>query len=142
LVILIASICLLKNLRPPLRDGLALRLGTGLGAGFLSGASSLGGMLASVMLFAVELPAKSLRATLVLMFFFSSLYSLAWGLYHGVVNTQTATLATALTVPLLLGVAIGTRGFSAVSAEQFKRYVLVVLALLSVGGLISVALGR
>jgi hypothetical protein len=142
LVILVASVCLLKNLRPPVKDGLPLRLGTGLSAGFLAGASSLGGMLASVMLFAAEIPAKSLRATLIVLFFFSALYSLLWGGYHGTVNRQTFALAAALTLPLLTGVVIGTRGFSAVTPEAFKRYVLIVLAALAIGGLVSVAVSR
>jgi hypothetical protein len=141
-VILVASVCLLKNLRPPIKDGLPLRLGTGLSAGFLAGASSLGGMLASVMLFAAEIPAKSLRATLIVLFFCSAFYALLWGGYHGTVNTQTFALAGALAVPLLTGVVIGTRGFSAVTSEQFKRYVLIALAALAIGGLVSVAVGH
>jgi uncharacterized protein len=139
-VILIASLCLLMNLRLPLRDGLGLRFGTGLLAGFLAGASSIGGMVASVMLFAAELPAKSLRATLVVLFFLSALYSLSWGVWHGVANTQTFTLGGTLAIPLLIGIAIGTRGFSIVTPEKFKRYVLMILAVLAVAGIVSVAL--
>jgi uncharacterized protein len=139
-VLLVASVCLLFNLRPKFHDGFALRLSTGLVAGFLAGSTSLGGMAASVMLFAVNLPPKNLRATLVLMFFLSACYSLTLGTWHGVVNTQTLTMTAWLTIPLLVGVAIGSRGFSMVSVDQFKRFVLMILAVLSLGGIASVLL--
>ncbi len=138
IVILIASVCLLANVRLPLRDGFGFRFGTGLMAGFLAGASSVGGMMASVVLFAAELPAKSLRATLVVLFFFSGIYSLSWGLWHGVANAQTLSIGALLAVPMLIGIAIGTRGFSIVTPEQFKRYVLMILAVLAIGGIVSV----
>jgi uncharacterized protein len=142
IVLFIASMCLLFNVRPPVRDGLPLRLGTGLGAGFLAGASSLGGMLASVMLFAAELPPKNLRATLIVLFFGSALYSLSWGAWHGIVSAETFIRAAWLSPALLIGVAVGTRGFARVTPVQFKRWVLALLAALSVVGVLSVALGK
>jgi uncharacterized protein len=137
-VLLIASIAMLLNFRPNLRDGLALRLGTGLIAGFMSGATSFGGMVASVMLFAVELAPKNLRATLVVMFFLSSTYSLILGAWYGITNTQTLTLVGWLALPVIGGIAIGSRGFAVVTPEQFKRLMLMVLAALSMAGLLSV----
>jgi uncharacterized protein len=137
-VLLFASFALLLNFRPKLRDRFALRLGTGLVAGFMSGATSYGGMIASIMLFAVELPPKNLRATLVVMFCVGSLYSLALGLWSGIADMRTFSLAGWLMLPMLAGIALGSRGFSVVSPEQFKRGVLIVLALLSFAGLLSV----
>ncbi len=141
-ILLTASLCLLFNVRPRVRDGLPLRLSTGLGAGFLAGASSLGGMLASVMLFAAELPPKNLRATLIVLFFGSALYSLSWGAWHGIVSAETFVRAAWLAPTLLIGVAVGTRGFAVVTPEQFKRWVLILLAVLAVAGVISVAFGK
>jgi uncharacterized protein len=141
IVLLIASLAMLFNFRPNLlngRDGFALRMGTGLVAGFMSGATSYGGMVASVMLFAVELPAKNLRATLVVMFFLSSIYSLILGAWNGITNVQTITLAGWLAIPVIAGIAFGSRGFAIVTPEQFKRLVLMVLAALSLAGLLSV----
>jgi uncharacterized protein len=137
-VLLVASLAMLLNFRPNLHDGFALRMGTGLVAGFMSGATSYGGMVASVMLFAVELPPKNLRATLVIMFFLSSIYSLILGAWNGITNEQTLTLAGWLALPVIAGIALGSRGFSVVTPEQFKRLVLMVLAALSLAGLLSV----
>ena len=138
-ILFIASVCLLLNARPKLPDGLPLRFGTGLVAGFFAGATSLGGMVASVMLFAVALPAKNLRATLIVLFFGSALYSLSWGAWHGVVTRDTFTRAAWLAVPLLAGIAVGSHGFKHVSEAGFRKAVLAVLAVLSVAGIISVA---
>ena len=138
IVLLIAALCLLLNRRPKLADGLPLRFGTGLVAGFFAGATSLGGMVASTMLFAVSLPAKNLRATLILLFFGSALYSLSWGAWHGVVTTGTFVRAAWLAIPLLAGIAVGSHGFHRVDEPTFRKAVLAVLALLSVAGIISV----
>ena len=138
-ILFIASVCLLLNARPKLPDGLPLRFGTGMLAGFFAGATSLGGMVASVMLFAVALPAKNLRATLIVLFFASALYSIAWGAWHGVVTSGTFTRAAWLTVPLLAGIAAGSHGFKHVSEAGFRKAVLAVLAALSVAGIVSLA---
>jgi uncharacterized membrane protein YfcA len=136
-ILFVASVCLLLNARPKLPDGLPLRFGTGMLAGFFAGATSLGGMVASVMLFAVALPAKNLRATLIVLFFVSAVYSLGWGTWHGVVTSGTFTRAAWLTVPLLAGIAVGSHGFKHVSEAGFRKAVLVVLAWLSLAGLLS-----
>lgn len=137
-LLLVASLCLLLNRRPQLPDGFPLRFGTGIVAGFFAGATSLGGMVASVMLFAVSLPAKNLRATLIVLFFGSALYSLSWGAWHGVVTTETFTRAAWLAGPLLAGIALGSHGFRNVSEALFRKAVLAVLAVLSVAGIVSV----
>ncbi len=137
-LLLFASLCLLFNARPNLPDGFPLRFGTGVVAGFMAGASSLGGMVASVMLFAVSIPAKELRATLIVLFFGSALYSLSWGAWHGVVTRATFVQSAWLAIPLLIGIAIGSRGFHSVSEVQFRKAVLTVLAVLSVAGIASV----
>ena len=137
-VLLIASLCLLLNMRPKLPDGLPLRAGTGMVAGFFAGSTSLGGMVASTMLFAVSIPAKNLRATLILLFFCSGIYSLLWGAWHGVVNTETFTRAAWLTPALLAGIAVGSHGFKHISEAGFRKTVLAVLSVLSVAGILSV----
>ena len=138
MILFVASLCLLLNARPKLTDGLPLRFGTGLVAGFFAGATSLGGMVASTMLFAVALPAKNLRATLIVLFFGSALYSLLWGAWHGVVSSDTFTRAAWLAVPLLAGIAVGSHGFRHVSEAGFRKAVLAVLAVLSIAGIASV----
>ena len=137
ILLLVASLCLLLNRRPNLPDGLPLRFGTGIVAGFFAGATSLGGMVASTMLFVVSLPAKNLRATLIVLFFGSALYSLSWGAWHGVVTGDTFVRAAWLAGPLLLGIVIGSHGFRNVSEAGFRKAVLAVLSILAVAGMVS-----
>ena len=137
LLLFTASVCLLLNARPKLPDGLPLRFGTGLVAGFFAGSTSLGGMVASVMLFAVALPAKNLRATLILLFFGSAVYSLTWGAWHDVVTKATFERAAWLALPLLVGIVAGSHGFKRVSEAGFRKAVLALLAVLSVSGMIT-----
>lgn len=138
ITLLLASLGLLLNARTQLPDGLPLRVGTGLVAGFFAGATSLGGMVASMMLLAVALPAKNLRATLIVLFFGSGLYSLVWGSWHGLVNGETLTRAGWLALPLLAGIVVGSHGFKHVDEAGFRKAVLTVLAVLSVAGMVSV----
>ncbi|MEO8565614.1 MAG: sulfite exporter TauE/SafE family protein, partial [Betaproteobacteria bacterium] len=82
-LILAAALILLRGWHPQWRDTIALRLATGVGAGFLSGLSSIGGMFAATVLFTTALPAAKLRATLVTLFFLSAAYGLAWARQQG-----------------------------------------------------------
>lgn len=137
-LLLVASVCLLLDARPKLRDGFPLRFATGIVAGFVAGATSLGGMVASTMLFAVALPARNLRATLIVLFFGGALYSLIWGAWHDVVDGATFSRALWLAPPLLAGIAVGSHGFTHVSEAGFRKAVLAVLAVLSIAGIVSV----
>ncbi len=79
----------------------------------MSGLSSVGGMVAAAMLFTTSLPAARLRATLIALFFLSSSYGLDWAAERGLVHRVTLLWAVWLVLPMLLGIAIGRRGFRA-----------------------------
>jgi uncharacterized protein len=132
-VILAAALMLFSGFHPRWRDTIALRLGTGLAAGFLSGLSSIGGMIAATVLFTTSLPAARLRATLIALFFMSSSYALLWAHQRGLVGAETLAWTAWLVLPMLIGIAIGRHGFARIGEAQFRRGVLLVLA--SVAGL-------
>jgi hypothetical protein len=125
----------LCGFRPHWRDSIALRLGTGILSGFLSGLSSIGGMVAATMLFTTSLPAQQLRATLIGLFFLSSLYGLFWANHNGLLTPATISWALWLVVPMLAGIAIGRRGFSRATEGGFRRTVLSLLAFVAALGL-------
>lgn len=133
-VIFTAAIVMLRGWHPHWRDTIALRLGTGLGSGFLSGLSSVGGMFAATMLFTTSLPGARLRATLITLFFVSAWYGLAWAAQQGLVTTATALWAVWLFVPMLVGIAIGRHFFARAAEAQFRRAVLNVLAIVAALG--------
>ena len=123
-----AALVMLRGWHPNLRDTIALRLGTGLGSGFLSGLSSVGGMFAATMLFTTSLPGARLRATLITLFFAGAWYGLAWAWRTGLATGATALWAAWLLAPMLVGISIGRRFFARTAEEQFRRAVLRVLA--------------
>jgi uncharacterized membrane protein YfcA len=135
-VIFVAALMMLRGWHPKWRDTIALRLGTGLGSGFLSGLSSIGGMFAATMLFTTTLPAARLRATLITLFFLSAWYGLAWATQQGLATEATALWAAWLLVPMLIGISIGHRFFARAAEAQFRRAILNVLATVAALGLV------
>jgi hypothetical protein len=93
-------------------------------------------MLAATMLFTTSLPAARLRATLITLFFLSASYGLAWTRQQGLATGSTVLWAAWLLVPMLIGIAIGRRGFARAAEEQFRRTVLGVLATVAALGLV------
>src|ERR1700687_6073002 len=104
-IILCVATALLLGFRPRWGVGTGIRLGTGLVAGFMSGLSSVGGMIAAMMLFTTSWPAARLRATLIALFVLSSSYALLWAAQRGLVNRGTLLWAAWLVVPMLIGIA-------------------------------------
>jgi uncharacterized membrane protein YfcA len=127
-IILVMALTLLAGFRPGWGDGIGVRLGTGLVAGFMSGLSSIGGMIAATMLFTTSLPAARLRATLITLFFLGASYGLLWAGLRGLVHRDTLLWAGWLLVPMLIGIVIGRHGFCRATESQFRRAVLGVLA--------------
>jgi hypothetical protein len=133
-IVLCAAVMLLSGFHPRWRDTIVLRLGTGLVAGFMSGLSSIGGMIVATTLFTTSLAAAQLRATLIALFFMSSSYGLLWAYQRGLVGAETATWVAWLVGPMLIGIVIGRRVFARVGETQFRRVVLLVLAVVAALG--------
>jgi uncharacterized protein len=135
-MILAIALTLLAGFRPRWGDGIGVRLGTGLVSGFMSGLSSLGGMIAATVLFTTSLTASRLRATLIGLFFMSSGYGLFWATQRGLVHSVTLLWAAWLGVPMLIGIVLGRRGFARASEAQFRRIMLGVLAAVAAMGVL------
>lgn len=134
-IILVMALSLLAGFRPRWGDGIGVRLGTGLVAGFMSGLSSIGGMFAATVLFTSSLTAVRLRATLITLFFMSSAYGLFWATQRGLVHGETLLWAAWLCGPMLIGIMVGRYGFARASDTQFRRAMLGVLALVAAIGM-------
>jgi uncharacterized membrane protein YfcA len=135
-IILVLALTLLSGFRPGWGDGIGVRLGTGLVAGFMSGVSSLGGMIAATMLFTTTLPAAPLRATLITLFFLGASYALVWAGQRGLVHRSTVLWVAWLMIPMLLGIMIGRHRFTRTTESQFRRAMLGVLAAVAALGMI------
>jgi len=113
---------------------LAATLATGGAVGLLNGSLGIGGP--PVILFYLSSPAgtAAVRASLVAFFLATDTYALALGAAEGLVTTGTFAAAALLLPVLLIGIAIGSRGYIRTEPATFRKAVLVLLLLLSVAG--------
>ncbi len=134
-IIFTLALTLLAGFRPRWGDGIGVRLGTGLVAGFMSGLSSIGGMVAATILFTSALPAARLRATLIALFFLSASYGVLWAAQQGLVYGNTFLWVAWLGAPMLTGIALGRHGFARATEAQFRRAILGLLAAVAAVGM-------
>jgi uncharacterized membrane protein YfcA len=111
-------------------------LATGAAAGLLNGSLGIGGP--PVILFYFSSPAGNAvsRASLVAYFFVTDAYAIGVGALQGLVSARTFLVALALVPILLIGIAIGSRGYIKTEPATFRKAVLVLLLLLSVAGVV------
>lgn len=135
LLVLIAAILLMYGFAWKRMPGKILILLTGLASGMLNGAAAIGGP--PVILFYLSSPAGVTvsRASIVAYFLVIDTLCLAVAALQGLTTTKTLYLAAFCLVPLMVGIAIGSRMFFKVNQHSFRRHVLILLILLSVAGL-------
>ncbi len=111
----------------------------GLVAGLATGLAGVGGMVVALYVLAQELPARGMRASLVMFLFFSNAVSPIYLIYFGLIDAATLTRA-ALSVPLVVcGVYLGALLFRP-SLERFYRvFCLLLLFGLALFGLMRAA---
>ena len=107
----------------------------GLVTGFFNGLSASGGIAAAWGFVGFKLPVKDIRATLALFFIFVEILFLIGSYLNDLLNSKIFITTLVLTIPLLLGILIGSRMFSYFSEATLKRFVLIALILLSLLGL-------
>jgi uncharacterized protein len=104
----------------------------GAASGLSNGAFGIGGP--PVILFYFASPAGNLagRASLVAFFLATDVIGLANQSVHGLIKWDGLIRALIFLPPLLLGVWIGARSFKGTDPETFRKYVLGILAILSI----------
>ena len=135
LMVLIASILLMRGFAWKRMPGIILILITGLACGMLNGAAAIGGP--PVILFYLSSPAgvKTSRASIIAYFLGIDTLCLIMAAVQGLMTFQTLLLTVVCLVPLLLGITIGSRMFIKIDQTSFRRHVLILLILLSIAGL-------
>lgn len=136
-LILLLSITLLARVKPKGLDRSGAVLGAGVVAGIVSGLAGVGGMVIVIFNFAVGLPARTVRGTVVLYLVAGTAFSLVFYLAYGLFTAQSFVRFGVLVVPAMLGVIIGTRLFSPESEKYYRAFCLGLLILLSVVGIVS-----
>jgi len=125
-----------------LLTGWQLRRATGdaahIGTGFISGlanGAAVGGLPVAVFFAAQTLSAAAFRATLIAYFTLLDLWTLPIMAWQGLITRDTF-IATAMGLPvMILGVWLGSRRFIAAEPLGFRRFAIILLAVLALFGL-------
>lgn len=140
-LILSLALTQLAKVRLPIlatRSGL---YGSGLLAGIATGLASIGGMVVALYVLARELPARQMRASLVLFLFAGTVTSgITWWLF-GVMDQAAVSRGLLLSIPVALGVILGKLTFTPRLEPYYRPFCLILLVGLAGLSLIRTALG-
>lgn len=136
-VICVLAILLLSKMRwrfLATRPGLYL---SGLTAGIMTGLASVGGLVVTLYVLSQDMPARVIRASLVIFLFVSSSASFFYLIFYGLM-TNTILARAVFTVPLVFaGVFIGKTIFRPSMERHYKRFCLMLLIALAGFGLLQ-----
>jgi len=132
---LLLAIGLLLGWSSNLAPTLGVFFAVGLVAGVVNGATALAGLVIVLGMSFMSVAPIELRATLIAYFFGSDLVAVGWLAVQGEV-TSTEVWRMLIGLPLLaVGIAVGSRTFTNISPDRFRRVVLWLLVALATAGL-------
>jgi len=114
---------------------LPVRAAIGAISGFSNGLTGIGGPPVILYYLSGDKEIAGIRANLVIYFAFITLVAVPFFFYAGLVTAETLVRWAALTPPLLLGVAAGSRFFQGTSRELFMRAALLTLLVAALVGI-------
>jgi hypothetical protein len=136
LLVLVAAILLLRGWAWKRMPGKPLILATGIACGILNGAAAIGGPPVILMYLSSPAGVTVSRASIIAYFLGIDTMSLVMASIHGLTTFQTLLLTVVCIIPLLLGIAVGSKMFIKVEKESFRQHVLILLIILSSVGLL------
>jgi uncharacterized membrane protein YfcA len=107
----------------------------GLVSGVLNGGAAIAGPPVIIFYFSSPRTAAVSRASLIALFSATDVIALGNCLAQGLIRANTALLAVIFVVPLVAGIAIGSRAFVRTDEKTFRRRVLQLLLVLSAASL-------
>ena len=130
--VLIACILLWKNFRIKSEGGKRRLLVVGGFSGLVNGAAGIGGIPIVLFLLSGSMRAEVLRATLVAFLFCSDIYATLLSGSKNLLSNELLARSVLFLFPLIVGVAIGHRGFVKSSPDSFRKFAIGLLILLSI----------
>ncbi len=112
--------------------GPAVSAAAGAAAGLANGAFGIGGPPVILFYFASPAGHSAGRASLIAFFLATDVIGLAFQGPHGLVTWEAVWRAAAFLPPLFAGVWLGARSFKGSNPESFRKWMLMILALLAV----------
>ncbi|MFQ6023377.1 MAG: TSUP family transporter [Acidiferrobacterales bacterium] len=140
-VVLTATVLLWQGFSLKRMPGPTPTVLTGLLCGLLNGSTGIAGPPAILFFFSSPAAATVSRASIIAFFLGTDSYGTAVAATQGLV-TADVLMRTALLLPVVLtGIALGNRRFIRTEPEAFRRFALLLLALLSVAVFLRALLG-
>ena len=130
--VLVACFLLWKNVRIPSEGGIIRLIVVGGFSGLVNGAAGIGGLPLVLFLLSGSIRAEVLRATLVAFLFCSDIYATLLSGSQNLLSNELLARSVLFLFPLVVGVAIGHRGFVKSSPESFRKFAIGLLILLSI----------
>ncbi len=115
--------------------GCSFTLWVGVVCGVFNGAAAIGGPPAILLYLSSPAAVSVSRASIIAYFFGINLVTLAVAGWRGLLTPETFSLAGLCILPLVAGLALGSRIFQRIDPALFRRNVLLLLAVLAVTGL-------
>ena len=107
-------------------------------AGTVNGFGTLAGLPIALYFLIIAAEPAVIRASLAALFFFTDIYALILAYFNDILNLTIIYRTLPLVFIVPVGVAIGTRLFKGITKENYKKYVLYFLIIVSIFGLLRV----
>ena len=140
-VILTATLSLWRGFTLKAMPRRPIAAATGVLCGLLAGATAMGGPPAILLYFSSPTSVGVSRASVIGCLFGLNLIAGGLAVPQGLYTREVALWALALALPMLAGIVLGNRQFGRTDPERFRRFVLLLLAVLSLAVLLRALLG-
>lgn len=132
LVVLALLPLLWKGFRLKRMPGKAVTIITGTVSGLMNGAAAIGGPPVVMFYFSSPKGVEISRASLIAFFLVTDIIASVFCAYNGLLTTYTLTLTGIFVIPLIIGLALGSRSFLKTEPEVFRKRVLLILMIMAV----------
>jgi len=135
-LVFLSCILLLKKFKFSSNLGKSWTLGVGSFSGVVNGSTGVGGLPIAIFFLSASGGASLTRASLVAYLFFSDIYaSLISGTQH-IISLELFWRTIIFLIPMTIGIYIGHKKFVQTSQESFRKFVLILLVILSLAGIL------
>jgi len=140
-VILSATLLLWRGFTLKTIPGAPTAAAAGVASGFIGGATGMGGPPAILFYFFAPISVEVSRASVIGFLFGLDIISAGIASAQGLYTRDVAIWSLALALPMLAGIVLGNRQFLRTDPARFRRFVLLLLAALSLAVLLRALLG-
>ena len=136
LLVLAAALLLMRGWAWKKMPGTPLILTTGITCGLLNGAAAIGGPPVILLYLSSPAGVAVSRASIIAYFLGIDTMCLIMASIQGLTTYRILLTTAVCLIPLLLGIAVGSRRFVTADKDSFRHHVLILLIVLSIAGLL------